>query len=250
MSFKSPLQRDHNVKQKAESILKNNKVTELVNTDDVQIYRCRDKSDSVVYGFDIILAPNCITISGDIGRILYGEGKGLDFLAQYGCSDYGFEKLDSAYREKNETNDYLVADHFYKIIYEHLQIGFFEGEEFSEELKEPSKLSTSEELEVALDALTKLVVDAEKGKFLQGLWRSNDLNCFSIILRRLQEHCFEPSEDELMQIIEDSEISSLNIDSEWWEYDVTVPVWKNLWVTACAQWAATKWLEQSKSKAA
>lgn len=250
MNFITPYQREKEIKKRAQEKLKDHQFTELVNNDEVQIYRCRDKSGSVVYGFDIILAPNCIAVSGDIGRVLYGVGRGLDFLAQYGCSHYGFEKLDSVYREKKETSAYLVAHRFYSGIFYRLAFDYIEKR--PEPLKKPSDIEP-EELQAALEELYATISRLYRNRNNLPKWmieisaEEKDYESLYDLLRELREYNYEPDEQQLRDIILDN--SWPEIDCDWWDYGYTQPDSCVMWVTACAEYAAGRILEQQKEAA-
>ncbi|NYZ69340.1 hypothetical protein H0A36_25305 [Endozoicomonas sp. SM1973] len=250
MSFITPYQREKEYKKRAEERLKDHQFTLLVDTEEVQIYRCRDKSGSVVYGFDIILAPNCITVSGDIGRVLYGVGRGLGFLANYGCSNYGFEKLDRAYYERKEVSDYLVADYFYRAIYEQLGLEELEDNNPPKDLKTPSDVKPSElyaalrELKRTLQTYNNANSWEELPEWLQGISLDDSPYYFKELLNELAQCSYKPSsEEELFRLMSENDISE-KID--WPEDDFTVHHSSVMWVTACAEYAAGRILEQQK----
>ena len=250
MNFITPYQREKEYKKRAEERLKEHQFTLLVDTEEVQIYRC-SRPNTIVYSFDIVLAPNCIAISGDIGRVgrvLYGVGKGLGFLANYGCSDYGFEKLDSAYFERKEISGYLVADCFYRTIYEHF--GLEEIEEPPQDLKKPSDVKSGE-LYAALRELKRTLQiyhDAngweELPEWLQGISLDDDPYYFKELLNELEQCNYKPSsEDELCRLMDEHGITER---IELPEGDFTVHHSSVMWVTACAEYAAGRILEQQK----
>ncbi|WP_163836823.1 hypothetical protein [Spartinivicinus ruber] len=250
MNFITPYQREKEYKNRAAERLKDHQFTLLVDTDEVQIYRC-SRPNTIVYSFDIVLAPNCIAISGDIGRVLYSVGRGLGFLANYGCSDYGFEKLDSAYSEKREVSAYLVADTFYRLIYEFLAFEEIESDEIPKAFKKPSEVE-SEELEEALEELRKALTslhdtldDSNLPKWLKGFEANdNTIRCFHDLIEALAGHSYEPDEQLLGQIIQDTGYS--DFDYDWWDYSYTQPDSNVMWVTACAEYAAGRILERQK----
>ena len=255
MSFETPSQRMKNIKNEVQQRLANHEVKELANTKYVKLYRC-SKPTTRIDSFDIILGPGCITVSGDIGEVLYTVGKGIEFLAKDGCSCYGLGKLEETYRRKKEVCDYFIADYLYELIYDHFGLEEIKSDDFPEELKHPSyfKEDNPEDLETAIDILYFDVVKPlyrNSGKLPKHLGQieadEKKIAGIYYLLREVREHNYKPDEYELYSIIENSILCDL--DECWWECSFTVKSWHVLFVAACAQYAAGRVLEQKKEAA-
>ncbi len=257
MNFETPNQRMEKLEEQVQRALANHKVKELVNTEHVQLYRCQ-KPGTWVYGFDIILSPTCITVSGDIGEVLYTVGRDMGFLAKDGCSGYGLGKLEQVYRDKKEVNDFLVADYLYSLIYEYFELGTIESSDLPDEIKEPSALNQDnpKELAIAINSLFCQVIEVlyenepeELPEWLRQIKANEDeVENIYYLFDQLRHHDYKPSEQELYNIIHNNNLCE--IDPDWWERGLTVIDWHVLWVCACAEFAAKQWLEQDINKAA
>ncbi|MDE1466032.1 hypothetical protein [Spartinivicinus poritis] len=261
MRLQPPAVRTNEIEKQIKRDFSKHQVTEFANTKHAQIYRCQQPG-TWINGFDIILAPTCITVSGDIGEVLYTVGRGLKFLAGYGCSSYGFEKLDDAYRNKKEVNNYALAEYVYNLIYDLLELENINSKYFPEELIPPSEIDESkpEKLQLAieflwLDVLEKLylpdeyIENEEYPEWLNQIEVSEEnLEIIYNMSDHLRDHDYTPDEHELYQIIRDTHWD--DIDPEWFDGGFLVEARSVSWVTSCAQWAAAKWLEENKSEAA
>ncbi|MDE1465730.1 hypothetical protein [Spartinivicinus poritis] len=251
MNFETPQQRLNAIHEQIQRQLANHEITELVNTDQIKLYRCKQPG-TWAYGFDIILAPTCITISGDIGHVLYNVGRGLDFLAGYGCTDYGFKKLDDVYRQQKEVSSYQLASYLYPLIYKHLWFETIAPEKKPAALIDPEhwhQATTNEiagAMEVLWDAVKQLHLTEDEAKlptWLQDIdYDEATIEGIYTLLDELRDSHYQPDLADLHPTLQDSILPEL--DPDWWEHCFTETEWNVVWVTACAQWAASRFLAQ------
>lgn len=94
-------ERAQRMSARAAEILQQHTYTALVNTDQVQVWRCQ-KPGTSCYAFDILITRFGIAIVGDISNLTFevGSSYGINFLAGDDIGYYIHSKLSQAHRKE------------------------------------------------------------------------------------------------------------------------------------------------------